>query len=112
MVYLVYLYHLLFIILFIYIKETMTELTKNDYTKILKYYNQKIPTSKHMLKIQAEKILATKLCRCIKKVDIKNEERSIGICTKNVINRKGYSRGNFTCKKRPTIKLTKTIRKK
>jgi hypothetical protein len=90
----------------------MAELTKNDYTKILKYYNQKIPTSKYLLKIEAEKILATKLCGCIKKVDVKNEARSVGICTKNVINRKGYSRGKFTCKKRPTIKLTKTIRKK
>ena len=28
------------------------------------------------------------------------------------INRKGYSRGKFTCKRSPTIKLTKTIRKK
>ena len=64
----------------------MTELTNNDYTKILKFYKKSIPKTSRLLKLQAESILANKLCRCIKKVDKKNESRSIGICTKTIIN--------------------------
>ena len=90
----------------------MAELTKQDYKQILEYYNKKIPKSIKLLKLQAEKILAFKLCRCIKKVDKTNEARAIGICTRNIINRKGFTRGKFTCKKPTTIKLTKTIKNK
>jgi hypothetical protein len=86
----------------------MTELTNNDYKKILEYYNKPIPKSKRLLKNQAEKLLANKLCRCIKKVDKENEARSIGICTKTIINNKGFTRGKFTCKKKQTINLSKT----
>lgn len=57
--------------------------------------------------MHAENLLASKLCRCIKKVDKRFESRSIGICTKTVINSKGYTRGKFTCKQKPTIKLLK-----
>jgi hypothetical protein len=89
----------------------MSELTINDYKEILEFYKKPIPKSKRILKKQAEKILASKLCRCIKKID-KNEQRAIGICTKTVINNKGYSRGKFTCKNKPVIKLTKRITKK
>ena len=73
----------------------MSEITYKDYTKILEFYEKPIPHSKRLLKIEAEKILATKLCRCIKKVDTKNESRSIGICTKSVINNKGFTILNF-----------------
>jgi hypothetical protein len=95
----------------------MAELTYNDYKHILEFYNEKIPISKRLLKLKAQKILATKLCRCIKKVDKKNEARAIGICTKTIINSKGYTRGNFSCKSKSTIKLkkynkNKTIRRK
>lgn len=45
----------------------MSTLTNEDYKDILKYYNQSIPKSKRLLKMSAEKILADKLCRCIKK---------------------------------------------
>ena len=85
----------------------MTELTINDYKHILEFYKKPIPKSKRLLKMQAEKILANKLCRCIKKIDKQNEARSIGICTKTVINNKGFKRGKFTCKKRETIQLNK-----
>jgi len=85
----------------------MTELTINDYKHILEFYKKSLPKSKRLLKIQAEKIISNKLCRCIKKVDKKNESRAIGICTKTIINNKGYSRGKFTCKKKSTIKLSK-----
>jgi hypothetical protein len=85
----------------------MSELTNNDYKKILEYYNKPIPKSKRLLKNQAEKLLTNKLCRCIKKVDKENEARSIGICTKTIINNKGFTRGKFTCKKKQTINLSK-----
>ncbi len=85
----------------------MTELTTNDYKHILEFYKKRIPKSKRLLKLQAEQILANKLCRCIKKVDKKYESRSIGICTKTIINSKGITRGKFTCKKNKSIKLLK-----
>jgi len=74
----------------------MSELTINDYKHILEFYKKPLPKSKRILKLQAERILASKLCRCIKKVDKTNESRAIGICTKTIINNKGYSRGKFT----------------
>ena len=88
------------------------KLTKLDYANILHFYKKKIPKSTRLLKLQAEKILAYKLCRCIKKVDKTNEARAIGICTKTIINNKGFTRGKFTCRKSSTVKLSKTIRKK
>ena len=84
-----------------------TELTNKDYKQILDYYNKQIPYSKRLVKKNAENILAEKLCRCIKKVDPKNEVRSIGICTKTIINRKGYTRGNFKCKGKRSITIKK-----
>lgn len=87
----------------------MSELTTNDYKSILEFYKKPIPKSRRILKIQAEKILANKLCRCIKKIDKKYESRAIGICTKTIVNNKGYSRGKFTCKNK-TIRLTKKNR--
>lgn len=85
----------------------MTELTNTDYTKILEYYKKPIPKSSRLLKMEAEKILGLKLCRCIKKLDPVHEARSIGICTKTIFNRKGLRRGSFKCKGRQTIKIKK-----
>ena len=85
----------------------MTNLTNNDYKQILEFYKKSIPKSTRLLKIEAEKILASKLCKCIKKVDKINETRSIGICTKTIINNKGFTRGKFTCKKKQSIVLKK-----
>lgn len=89
-----------------------TKLNNNDYKQILEYYNEEIPKTKALIQDAAEKILAKKLCRCIKKVDKKNEGRSIGICTKTILNRKGYTRGKFTCKGKATITLKKTKKNK
>jgi hypothetical protein len=90
--------------------------TEKDYEKILTFYKIKIPRSKRLLEKKAHDILASKLCRCIKKVDIENEAKSIGICTKTIFNRKGFKRGNFTCKKKQKVDFrrirNKTIRKK
>jgi hypothetical protein len=87
----------------------MSELTHNDYKHILEYYNKPLPKSARLLKKNAEKILSSKLCRCIKKMTPrnKNEGRAIGMCTRTVINSKGFKRGKFTCKKANYIKLTK-----
>ena len=90
----------------------MSGITESDYKKILEFYEKPIPRSKRLLKIEAEKILATKLCKCIKKVDVKNESRSIGICTKSVINTKGFTRGKFKCKGKKYITFRKTSQKK
>jgi hypothetical protein len=85
-----------------------SELTNKDYVSILKFYNLRIPKSKRLLSIQAEKIMAEKLCKCIKKVDPTNEAKSIGICTKTIFNNKGYTRGKFQCKKKQSVKFRKT----
>jgi hypothetical protein len=86
----------------------MNKITDDDYKKILEFYKISIPKSKRILKKKAEKILAIKLCRCIKKVDIENEARSIGICTKTVLNRKGLTRGKFKCKGKQSVSFSKT----
>ena len=82
----------------------------NDYIQILKYYNLPIPKSRQLLKEEGEKILALKLCKCIKKVDASanNEPRAIGICTKTIFNRKGLTRGKFKCKGKRYVKFNKT----
>ena len=92
----------------------MTELTNNDYKHILEYYKISIPKSKRLLKINAEKIMSEKLCRCIKKIapTEKNESRAIGICTKTIFNKKGYTRGKFKCKGKSSVKFNKTLKKR
>ena len=88
-----------------------TELSNTDYKQILNSYDRSIPKSKRLLKQKAEKVLATKLCRCIKKVYKTDEGRAIGICTKSVINKKGLIRGRFTCKGKASITLKKKVNK-
>ncbi len=87
------------------------ELTKKDYISILKFYKQPIPKSLRLLQKQAEQIMAQKLCKCIKKIDPITESKSIGICTKTIFNNKGYSRGQFQCKKK-TIRENNKNKKK
>lgn len=90
----------------------MVKLDDNDYKDILKFYNTYIPKTKKYRKIKANKILASKFCACIKKFDKKNESISIGLCTKSVISKKGFIRGNFTCNKKRKIKLSKNKKQK
>jgi hypothetical protein len=85
----------------------MSNLTIKDYKSILEFYKKSIPKSKRLLKSSAENLIVSKLCRCIKKVDNLSESRSIGICTKTIINNKGFKRGKFTCKKKQSIILKK-----
>ena len=88
----------------------MTKINERDYVKILQFYNKPIPNSKRLIQKQAEKILAEKLCRCIKKLEPINEVRSIGICTKTIFNNKGYTRGKFSCKKRQHVNFRKSVK--
>ena len=90
----------------------MNKLTINDYKQILEFYNIPIPKSKTLLKVEAEKIMATKLCKCIKKIDPEFEEKSIGICTKTIFNNKGYTRGKFKCKGKKYVTFRKTTSSK
>ena len=85
----------------------MSQITINDYKHILEFYNKPIPKTQILIKKEAEHIMATKLCKCIKKIDPVNEAKSIGICTKTIFNRKGYTRGKFTCKKKRTVTFRK-----
>lgn len=88
------------------------QLTRADYVSILEFYKINIPKSNRLLKIQAEKIMAEKLCKCIKKLDPENETKSIGICTKTIFNNKGYTRGNFKCKTKKFVNFRKTNKNK
>ena len=80
-------------------------LTNKDYVSILEHYGLNIPRSSRLCKKRAEKIMSEKLCKCIKKLDPENEARSIGICTKTIFNNKGYSRGQFQCKKNQSVNI-------
>jgi hypothetical protein len=83
-------------------------LTNTDYIKILQFYKKSIPKSNKQLKKDAENILSTKLCKCIKKVDPLNEPRSIGICSRSIFNKKGYTRGKFKCKNKKSVTFKKS----
>jgi hypothetical protein len=96
----------------------MKNLTLSDYKAILYYYNVEVDTlSKKQIKLQAEDMLAAKLCRCIKKVNAmrKDNTRSIAICRNSVIKRKGLATSGFKCKRKPRLlpfKKTKRVLKK
>lgn len=86
----------------------MAILSYADSMDILHFYKVKIPRSKKEIRAAAEHIMATKLCRCIKKLDPVNESRSIGICTKTIFSSKGFTRGKFNCKKKGSVKFNRT----
>ena len=96
----------------------MATLTRNDYQSILSYYDINYTNmSLKQLRESAEEILANKLCRCIKKVDPKVEKKSVPICRKSVLGRKGINIYGFHCKNKPRFtigkngqKLRKTLR--
>lgn len=97
------------------------DLTVREYKTILIYYKVPIPKDKKDMKRQAEKLITDKLCGCIKQVAKKgklpnrakvSEQKAIGICTKTVINSKGFIRGKFSCKKpKRNVTLKKKVNK-
>ena len=70
------------------------KLKKEDYVDILKFYNinfsENLPIK--ILKKMTEKLIAEKLCRCIKKVpnEGKPESRAIGICNWSVVQKRTW----------------------
>jgi len=90
-----------------YKKTKKYNLTRKDYRTILQSYNEPIP--KKNIEKKVEKVLASKLCRCIKKVG--DEPRSIGICSGTIFNRRNLTRGKFQCKKERKVTFTKKNRK-
>jgi len=91
-------------------------LSKQDYKQLLNYYSiqTKSTASLSSLKKAAEKIIAQKLCSCVKKVPNKNqrESRAIGICNYSIIQRKNLKINGFTCKKKMTLKTSSTNKHK
>lgn len=79
-------------------------LKKQNYIDILHFYNIPIPKTLHLIKKKANATLSRKLCKCLKKLEPKFKSSAIGICSKTIINKKGFSRGNFSCKQKPNIK--------
>jgi len=90
------------------------KITDSDYKKILRFYDQPIPSNKNALKNKAEDILALKLCTCIKKVnptlEKKSEPKAIGICTRSIFNNRGLTRGKFKCLTKRSLSFQKTQR--
>ena len=80
------------------------DLSLSDYRKILNFYKLSVPESSEKLRKKAEDVIAEKLCMCIKKIPGKTENKvesgakALGICTKSVVNKKGFTRGSFSCK--------------
>ena len=84
-------------------------LNKKDYLNILHFYklynydNSSLPK----IKKQVENIISEKLCRCIKKVKTKyndkDETRAIAICNNSVVKKKSINIYGFSCKKRPRL---------
>ena len=77
------------------------ELSSTDYKKIVQFYQLPKPNNKTYKEL-AEDVLATKLCKCIKKVR-KNtqlgEKSAIGICRNNIFQKRNIDFYNFKCKK-------------
>lgn len=93
-------------------------LTTADYKNILKYYKITDAQLKILkpreIKEKAEHLLATKLCRCIKKVSKgkgKTEAKAIAICNTSVIKKKKLAIFKFTCKKGAKLLPKKGTRK-
>ena len=88
------------------------KLTDSDYKLILKFY--KIPLNKKNLtnkKSIAENILATKLCRCIKKVKKNSTQKNtVGICSKSIFLNRNLKYSRFSCKN--NYKLIKSKKNK
>jgi hypothetical protein len=88
------------------------KLYNKDYVNILNNYHRPIPKSKKEIKIKAEKKMAQKLCQCIKKINSKLEAKSIGICTRQIFNKRGYTRGKFQCKAKRFVEFRRTVKNK
>jgi hypothetical protein len=83
------------------------KLTRRDYIKILHHYQPKNTSSQlslKQIKHRAHRILADKLCRCIKATATvtertpRNEGRRIAYCSRSIFNNRGLRQHGFHCK--------------
>jgi len=92
------------------------KLTNKDYLTILDYYNitpsqnSKGNLDRKKIKEEAEDILASKLCRCIKKIDPVDENKSIAICTDSIFTKRGIKYDAFKCSPAYTLLRTRKNR--
>jgi hypothetical protein len=102
------------------------KLTRGDYIKILHHYHpqtRKLTLSRmssSYVKERAHKILAEKLCSCIKKISRKSppgsdEGRRIAYCTKSIFNNRCLHPHGFVCKTKTrrdqyNIRRSRTLR--
>ena len=93
----------------------MNKISYNDYVDILKFYKiDATGLKKKDVKVKAEHLLATKLCKCIKSVKGRSssgEKRAIAICYNSVIRKKGLKTFKFKCKKGARLLQKKGTRK-
>jgi len=93
----------------------MNSLTKRDHITILKYYS--IPynnLTNFEMEHAAEDILATKLCRCIKKVEknTNNKKKAIAVCTNSIFKRRNLKVYKYKCDKGHKLITNKKTRKR
>ena len=83
--------------------ETMSD---TDYKAVLRFYDIKETSlSPSQRKTKAEELLATKLCRCIKKVEARVSDRSqsFAVCSDSVLSKKGLTMSRVSCSKTPLL---------
>jgi hypothetical protein len=88
------------------------KLLKKDYITILNFYNiDHSSMNAKQIQNKAESILATKLCKCIKKVDptLKDEGRAIAVCTDAILSNRNLKISGFECKKRAKLVSRKNV---
>ena len=99
------------------------KLTHGDYVKILHHYQESGRKNRKSVKERAHRILAQKLCRCIKAgassdtndLSSGDEGRRIGYCTRSIFNSKGLRSHGFQCKTKTgklRPRMTRNITKK
>lgn len=90
-------------------------LNQDDYKKILDFYSVTYNNNAELRQL-AENILATKLCRCIKKLKRTtfDEKTSVAICANSIFKKRNLKYNRFSCKKDARLrgKSMKKTRKK
>ncbi len=91
-------------------------LSEKDHELIIQHYGKVIPRTKRGKKSKAERLVAQKLCSCIKKITKKSRKkpvrsRAIGICSYSVVKNRGMKHHGFTCSKKSKIKRLSKTRK-
>ena len=91
-------------------------LSEKDHELIIQHYRKVIPRTKKGKKSKAERLVAQKLCSCIKKITKKSRKkplraRAIGICSYSVVKNRGMKHHGFTCSKKSKIKRLSKTRK-